>query len=764
MSGVLRTIVTIVGVAALAITGIGAIAGAAGAIAGASGLTGAFAGIGFAAGALGISSGVLLAGAAIGLAALTTKKPSAIAGGSQTEFTADPRAGVPYAMGRTGTRGNIIFKRASDGWSDDTPNDLLDIVAVLSGGGPIHSIESFTADKASVSFDGSGNAIGEFNDWMWQKRQLGACPETSALAVTAGVSTRPTGWTSAHKLSGLAAVLWRLRYDAKGKHFQNGVPQPMWVIKGARCYDPRKDSTYPGGSGSHRWNDESTWEWSDNPYLNGLTWCIGRKQNGKRAMGLGASIDQIIVSQFVEGAGIAEANGWKISGTIYSRPDTKWNNLKLILQAGGGEPVPIGARIGCRINAPRVSLATIRAGDIIGEASLSTTQPRRTRINTVIPRYRSEAHEWEVVPAAPISVASYVTEDGDERTREIEYPLVPLANQAAALARYEIENSREFGPGTFPLKPVWAGYKPGDCLTIDLDDLSNQKVCILEREIDPTGARVTMTVRSETDAKHAFALGQTTTAPPTASVGAYDPSVAAPAAADWAVAGSGSSGKVAVRATGAVGNLLADAVIWDVRPYSSGAGVDANWVAAWIDAPSITAKDIVGLETATAYEVSIRYRVRGVIGARRIIGPVTTTTLPLPPGYVSQIIRTSYVIDADPLDGLLQALPTSLTVETHSRVYSDNTVSVTGATITTDDDGSTAIAASTLYHVYYDDAARAGGAVSLKATRVSASAANGSSAPYRHYVGSITTPATGVTTPTTGGGAVPGGWRDTDFR
>lgn len=757
MSGIIRKIVTIVGFAALALTGIGAIAGVA------AGFT-AGAGITAVAGLVGVSTGILLAGAAVGLLALTSKRPSAIAGGSQTEFSADPRAGVPYAMGRTGTRGNLVLRRAADGWSDDTPNDLMDMVTVLSGGGPIHSFESFTADKAAVTFDGSGNAVGQFNDWMWQKRQLGACPESSRLTVTAGVSTAPTGWTTAHKLSGLAATIWRLRYDAKGKHYQSGIPRPLWVIKAVRCYDPRKDSTYPGGSGSHRWNDETTWEWSDNPYLHGLTWCIGRKQNGKRAMGLGATLDQIIVSQFAEGAGIAEANNWIISGVIYSRPDTKWNNLKLILQAGGGEPVPIGARIGCRINAPRVSLATITADDIIGEASLATTQPRRARINTVIPRYRSEAHEWEVVPAAPVQVAAHVTTDGDERTREIEYSLVPQVNQAAALARYDIENSRELGPGTFPLKPVWAGYKPGDCLTINVDDVANQKICILEREIDPTGARVTLTVRSETDAKHAFALGQTTTAPPTASVSTYDPSAAAPAASDWTLSASGSAGKIALRAAGTVTNRLANAVIWEVRPYVSGAGVDVNWIAAGIDAPTIVTKDITGLETATAYEVSVRYRVRGVIGSRRILGPVTTAGQFLPPGYVSQLIGSSYVIDADPLDGLLQAMPTSITVETHTRVYSDKTVSVTGATLTTEDDGTTALAAGTLYHVYYDDSTRAGGAVTFKATRASTTAANSAAAQYRHYVGSITTAATGATTATSGGGAVPGGWAYNDFR
>lgn len=142
----------------------------------------------------------------------------------------------------------------------------------------------------------------------------------------------------------------------------------------------------------------------------------------------------------------------------------------------------------------------------------------------------------------------------------------------------------------------------------------------------------------------------------------------------------------------------------------------------------------------------------------------TLTNDSMPPGYVSALIASSYVVDADPLDGLLQAMPTSINVETHTRVYSDKTVSVTGTTLTTEDDGTTAIAASTLYHVYYDDAGRAGGGVSLKATRTSSNAANGASAPYRHYVGSISTPATGVTTPVTGGGAVPGGWRYTDFR
>lgn len=631
-----RTAAMVVGAVALVVATAGAAgfigAGAIGAGFGASSI----ATVGLSSTLFGVSASTMLLGSAAVLAATGMKKPAAIGGGSQTEFSADPRSGVPYAMGRTGTKGSIVLRRSADGWSNDTPNDLMDIVSLLSGAGPIEANESFSSDKVAVAFDGAGNATGNLANYMFQKTQLGACPEAAALTVTAGISTHPTGWTSAHKLSGMAAAIWRLRYDAKQEFYQNGVPDPLWVIKGVRVYDPRQDSTFPGGSGPCRWDDESTWVWDgidpeypagENPILHGLTWCLGRHQNGRRVMGLGARLDQLVTEQFAEAATIADINGWKISGVIYSRPDTKWNNLKLILQAGAAEPVQIGARIGCRVKTPRVSLATITRADVIGDAQLATTQSKRVRINTVIPRYRSEAHGWEVVPGAAIAVASHIAEDGDERTREIEYPLVPDTDQAAVLARYDIEESREFGPGTFPLKPKWIGYKPGDCLSLDFDDIEDQKILVLQRDIDAAGARVTFTVQSETDAKHPFSLGQTGVAPALPSVSAYDPTVAAPALADWSLTGTSvlanGTSQPALEVIGEAGSGYADAVVWDYRPYDAGAGAEDDWIAAGVDSPQVRRKVFTGIAPGTEYEVSVRYRSRGVTGARRVLGPAT---------------------------------------------------------------------------------------------------------------------------------------------
>ena len=88
----------------------------------------------------------------------------------------------------------------------------------------------------------------------------------------AGDPLTPPGWTADHKLSGYAAAMWRLRFDTKGKKFTNGTPKPLWVGKWVKVYDPRLDSTYPGGSGACRALDETTYVWSENPFLHGLTW------------------------------------------------------------------------------------------------------------------------------------------------------------------------------------------------------------------------------------------------------------------------------------------------------------------------------------------------------------------------------------------------------------------------------------------------------------------------------------------------------------
>jgi hypothetical protein len=286
--------------------------------------------------------------------------------------------------------------------------------------------------------------------------------------------------------------------------------------------------------------------------------------------------------------------------------------------------VLIGGVISCINQAPRVSLATITHADIVGDCSFTNTQPRRARINTVIPMYRSEAHDWQMVSSKAVTDPAYVAQDGDERTREIQFPLVQDVDQATMLAAYEVCDAREAGPGSVPLGPWWLNYKIGDCVTFTPEESLSVKVMITGRGIEPSSGVVTYDVKSETDGKHPFALGQTGVAPPTASV-IYNTGVAMPDLADWTFTGASLADNgdtvPAIVAVGAIGNSSADAVLFDYRVHMDGAGVDDNWISAGIEAPGTTRKEVTSVTAGTAYDLSVRYRVRGVTGDRRILGP-----------------------------------------------------------------------------------------------------------------------------------------------
>lgn len=610
MAKTLRTAALVVGAVALAATGVGAFVGAAAVTA-----------------TLGGISAVALTAAASGLslaATLTAKKPGASATGSPTEFVADPQAFIPYVIGRTATSGNIVFRRGFD-TKDKGENDRQAFAVILSGAGPVNAIESFTVDRVAVGFDAGGNALGYYHDFMWQRRQLGAAPEASALAFGGG---NPPGWTAAHKLSGYAAASWTLRFDTKAKFYQNGVPTPRWVVQGVKVYDPRLDGTYPGGAGPCRVDDEATWIYSENPFVHGLAWVTGRHQNGKRVLGIEAPVAGIDIAAFVEGANVADANGWKAGGVVYSG-DNKWEVLKRILQAGMGEPMALGAKISCFVNAPKVSLATINAGDLVGEGSVTATRPRRERINSITPRYRLEANNWELLPGTPITVDAHVAEDGGKRSREQDYPLIQSTLQVATAVRYDIENAREFGPIVLALKPLWVGYKPGDCVTATIPELglNGQTILILNRDLDPASGVPTLTARSETAAKHPFALGQTTTPPPTPGV-TGPPLVPVPGADAWAITRTlletDGAAVPALVIEGQVDAVTAEAIIFEYRPFQNGLAADEGWIAAGIEPPATLKKEIASVTGDTAYEASVSYRARGVVGARLILGPAIT--------------------------------------------------------------------------------------------------------------------------------------------
>jgi len=519
----LRTAAFVIGAAALVATGVGAAVGA--------GLIGTAAAAGAAASSatlFGVTAATFtavgaIAGAASAVLSLAAGAPKGSVGGSATQFKIDKDAGLPVALGRTYSGGNVAHRQYYG------PKNSLESWVTVHSIGPVRSLGPLLINKVAVALAGTA-IVGSYAGWMWLDQQLGACPEARAMAGPQGPFP---GWNANSKLSGLAADLWTLKFDEKMKVYPNGVPQRGRIVEGVFVYDPRLDSTYPGGAGPCRIDQPATYVWSESPALHALTWAYGHIQNGVLIAGGGLNVTGIDVAPFVDWANVCDANDWKVGGIVYTTTDNSWDILKMIAQAGGAEVFPVGAQLSCSFSAPRVSIGTITSNDIMGDVDVPGTAPRRLRRNTVIPRVKLESHGWEEVPLDAIAIPVYVAADGGSRPIEIAFPLVQQVDQGAQLGLYALWNGREIDGIVLPSKVYAIGYRPGDCLTVDIPEaaLFNREVVVRNREIEGSTMAVTLTCRTETRAKHEFCLGKTGTAPPTPdlTVPAYYPPEQEPA-------------------------------------------------------------------------------------------------------------------------------------------------------------------------------------------------------------------------------------------
>ena len=646
---------------------------------------------------VGIANALTIGSFQLAASAATTAlmTPSIGRGGSPVAFKADPSAPISGVMGRFGVGGRQLHANV---WGKD--NLYLSFAVALSLG-PIQSVEEFTASGTVVTFPGAQGlaaATEPYINKMWQTYRLGL-PTDAYLSPPTGVSDGSpamTEWTSAHTLPGFAQTFWTMKNNSKREGYQSGVPAPLWTLLGMKVWDPRLDSTYPGGSGSQRRTDWSTWTYSANPYLHALAWVRGHHKlvaGGtidltKRLAGVGAPDAAIDIAAFVEGANVADANSWTISGE-WTTADDKWQTLAAMLQAGGGVPISQGAQISCMVEAPRTSLMTVTGADIVGSVSLNVMASRRDRPNTVIPRVRLEAHKFEEVALGAVTSATYVTEDaGEKRVIETSYRFVGAAKQGAELAGYGLANTRETLKASIPCKPYLLNLRAGDAFTVTEPELglSGQKFVVMRRSFDPSSSIVTLDVRSETDAKHAYALGQSADAPASPSLTAPDPVPTTPDTADWTIVARPVEAS-GVQQPGLIvtGPTISENIGTVLVEYSTSSS--GPWVQAYSGPPTIASVEINGLVGGTAYYVGITYwSVRGVPSAQLVKGPYTAPGLtsgdvvPITPGTVAGTPSLSISTTIAPDGAQISRLSGSWTPPANALTY---VVEIDNGTVTT---------------------------------------------------------------------------------
>lgn len=569
-------------------------------------------------------------------AAMSIFQPQVGVAGRTFEWTLDPDGPIPFAAGRIGVPGSAVYRKTFG-------PDLMyyGIPSVISGAGPIDGFEGFMADDETVAFDGSGKAISsQYAGELWYKNKLGTQPDT-ALTSPTGLKNGATlpGWTSAHRLSGKACYMIVMGENSKGTAFPTGEIKPLITLRGLKVYDPRLDSTYPGGSGSHRLSNPATWTYSANPILWALKWALGLWEGptGKGAPqvdyqvgGIGAKLSGIDVPAFVAAANIADINDW----TCAAHPttdDDKHQVLTGFLQAGGAIYAQRAGKISCiQRAAPRTSIVTVSAYDTAGPLEIHTAASRIDRINTLRPRFWSEPHHWQMTALdQEVTAQAYRDEDGGVRPAGIDYPYVTSAVQAAQLAALQIANTREGIAGVIPLKPHLQRIRPGDAFTITEAGfvLNGLKCLCLNTDYDPATGVVRVSFVSETDAKYPFALGQDPTPPEPQVLTPVDPTfVSPPGAGDWTITprppAPGGGQLPGFDLGGTVSNDTATAIIVETGPTATG-----PWTQAYQGPPTVTSIPIDGLQSGATYYVAIQYQRNQNYSERHVYGPYTAPVL-----------------------------------------------------------------------------------------------------------------------------------------
>jgi hypothetical protein len=172
--------------------------------------------------------------------------------------------------------------------SSGTDNQYLYVAGVLceGGGSGITAIDEVYVDDKLVTFDGAltdgtlrGVSSGDANYYKGGESLISiqaffGLDNQSASSLL----DETTNWTSDHKLSGLAYVALRFKWNQDAF---NGLPEVRVTVRGKKIYDPRLDST-KAGSGSHRQDDPTTWAYSANSSLILLDYL----RNGRYGKGL----------------------------------------------------------------------------------------------------------------------------------------------------------------------------------------------------------------------------------------------------------------------------------------------------------------------------------------------------------------------------------------------------------------------------------------------------------------------------------------------
>lgn len=448
---------------------------------------------------------------ALGASLLTGKPKSPEASPSDRDrlvANIDTRAARKIVYGRTAMATDIRDQEFTG-----TDQEFLHRFIVVAAH-KVGSIEQIYFDD-KLAWTSAGGVQGEFSGYLTVATRL----EGSA-ANAINISSR---MGNTRRYTGLAYVHLRFRLTGTDKNsdspFSQAVPTRLTIIGDAMpIYDPRKDPTF-GGVGSHRADDQSTWDWGVNTYRNPplqlLNFLIGWRINGKISVGKGIPIERINVASFIAAANLCdEAVSLAAGGTepryrtdgIFSEADAMdlvldqfKSSMNAILDDVDGQ-----IRLQVLYNDLSVPRAAFTEDDVLGAVNWSPQIKLSDQFNIIRGTYTDASVNslYQSVSYPEVEIAS---EDGIDRVETINYPLVQSASQAQRLANQRLQRMQFGGVMAAAFQATAWKVQKGDVIEQSFPSLGfdDKLFRVVDTDVQMNGV-VNMTLREEDAALYAW--------------------------------------------------------------------------------------------------------------------------------------------------------------------------------------------------------------------------------------------------------------------
>ncbi len=374
--------------------------------------------------------------------------------------------------------------------------------------------EKVTVDWGDLSSEGFGYVVTDFtsdgSDRMWVIYHDGNQTTADAYLLDKFGADPVRPWESDMIGRGCPYVVITARFNTE---IFSSVPSVLTEMPVRPFYDIRKDSTN-GGSGSHRWDNQSTWEATENPIViiyniirgiyYGSEWVYGGQNLAAFRLPASnwiaaANECDVLINLSAGGTEKQFRCGYEVF--CDTEPLTV---IEELLQTCNGRLAEVGGIFKVLVGAPGAAVFSFTDDDVLvteGQ-SFNPFPPFSDTHNGIEATYPEPAEKWAAKDAPPRYSAEYMAADLDQQlVVRVEFDACPFKTQVQRVMRTMLKEERRFRTHEFYLPPTAWRLEPNDVIswTSDRNGYINKKFLIVRivgrrtfnqlvslREIDPS--------------------------------------------------------------------------------------------------------------------------------------------------------------------------------------------------------------------------------------------------------------------------------------